>query len=621
MNNFKLYTAVTWFWFLLISVLTVLRFAPDHLHADILMNSVMSLQKLTPYYWGQNRLLNVLPLAVSWIRNPVFNLAGVLAVTSMCFYGLLYIISRFASFMAQSENEKGTALAVFIITSSAFLFVFNSALIPVVTIGHIEYSLPALLLAFSFFKLLCGKNGTNGWREFIASVVAIFFAIGINPSTVIPAVFISIALVIYRNRINLIGVLPIIASAFSFFVWSLFSKMYGDTLSYNEFSIDILYSGFSKVIDGLLHSVNLLELLVLLVMILAGRVLKFGLKDERKYRFHESVAISYAIKVAVLFFIGWLLLFSGNRWVEMNLFDIRYFVYIIFSLIFIFSLNVVMILSCFSFKKQKIIVGLLAVIAISSMASTVTASAISFKNFAVFKRVDALTEPGRHLYSGDYWVVWPSVMRDMMHGHEAYGLTFRGEANGKAAREYILGVIRDHGSAEVYCLMDTVESCINSTKSVAGPLHVLDSSFIRDGVHVIRFSEHAPLLDFKGNDFMNLPSQVGDVEGSGKTTRSHAGWLVYGPYAPLKSGQYLLSFYGSIRQSGGAYIDVVSEYGETVHGKFILKEGDGSDHLIKNATIDLPENVANLEVRVWVEAEDDITLFGYSLMPVVHQLE
>jgi len=261
--------------------------------------------------------------------------------------------------------------------------------------------------------------------------------------------------------------------------------------------------------------------------------------------------------------------------------------------------------------------GLLAFVTTSNMASTITASAISFNDFNVFKRVDALANPRHHLYAGDYWVVWPSVLRDMMHGHDAYGLTVRGEANGKAAREYILGVIRDHGNAEVYCLMDTVENCIINTNSIAGPLHAISSSFIKEGVYVIRFSEHAPFLDFKGDAFLGLPSVVGDVEGGGGvTTRFHAGLLIYGPYAPFKSGRYLLSLLGSIRQSNGAYIDVVSEGGNKVYGKFELVEGGGSDYLI-----DLPENVDDLEVRVWVEAEDDITLFGYTLMPEAHQLE
>jgi len=381
MSNYRLYTALTWLWFLLISVLTVLKIAPDNLNADILINSVMSLQKLTLYYWGQNRILNVLPLTVAWIKNPALNLAAVLVVTSMCFYGLLYLISRFASFMTRTENEKETTLTVFIIISSVFLFVFNAHFISEITIWHIEYSLPALLLIFSFFKLLCRKKSTNDWREFIAPVIAIILAIGINPSIVIPAVLTPMATAIYRKSINLTEALLIIVSGFAFLIWHLVASAYNDASLYNGFSLDILYSGLPKVIDGFLHSVNLLMLLVLFVIILIGKVVLFGLKDEQKYGFHENPVFLYATHMAILFSIGWLFLFSGNRWVETNQFSVRYFIYIFFALIFIFALHTSLILKCFSAKKQTILAGLLAIVATSSIVSTITASAASFDNF------------------------------------------------------------------------------------------------------------------------------------------------------------------------------------------------------------------------------------------------
>jgi len=261
----------------------------------------------------------------------------------------------------------------------------------------------------------------------------------VNPATVIPAVFIPMAVAIYRKNINLVGGLSIATSGFAFFVWHLVSNVYNDTSLYNGFSIDTLYSGLPKVIDGFLHSVNLLELLVLLFIILTGKVAFFSLKDEENYGFYKKPVILYATHMAILFSIGWLFLFSGNRWVEINQFYIRYFIYVIFSLIFILALHISLILKCVSVKKQTILTGLLAVFTASSVISTITESSISFNNFNVFKRVNALTQPGRHLYSGDYWVVWPSVLRDMMHGHEAYGLTIRGGGNNAEILEQFWG--------------------------------------------------------------------------------------------------------------------------------------------------------------------------------------
>lgn len=107
----------------------------------------------------------------------------------------------------------------------------------------------------------------------------------------------------------------------------------------------------------------------------------------------------------------------------------------------------------------------------------------------IFQRVNALTDSGGRLYAGDYWLVWPSVLRDMMDGYEAYGLTYRGEANKESAREYILKVIKDNGRASVYCLNDTLNNSITKVNNVAGPLHAVGSKHLKNEVLRIDFIE------------------------------------------------------------------------------------------------------------------------------------
>ncbi len=55
---------------LVLSLLTVNAFAPRFLNADVILNSVMSLQNVTLFVWGQNRLLNVVPLFSLRSRIP-----------------------------------------------------------------------------------------------------------------------------------------------------------------------------------------------------------------------------------------------------------------------------------------------------------------------------------------------------------------------------------------------------------------------------------------------------------------------------------------------------------------------------------------------------------------------
>ena len=77
-------------WLVSMSVLTVLKHAPAALNADILLNSIMSLQKVTLFYWGQNRLLSILPFIVAPATDPAVNLALVLLITYLFFSGCCY---------------------------------------------------------------------------------------------------------------------------------------------------------------------------------------------------------------------------------------------------------------------------------------------------------------------------------------------------------------------------------------------------------------------------------------------------------------------------------------------------------------------------------------------------
>jgi hypothetical protein len=72
-----------------LSVLTINRFAPQSLNADTVLHSIMSLQNVTVFYWGQNRFLNLFPWLLSWINNASANLYAELLLFSFNFFALL----------------------------------------------------------------------------------------------------------------------------------------------------------------------------------------------------------------------------------------------------------------------------------------------------------------------------------------------------------------------------------------------------------------------------------------------------------------------------------------------------------------------------------------------------
>lgn len=473
------YHIISLMWVFIISALTVNKYAPEFLNADVIINSVMSLQKVTLYYWGQNRLLNVLPFIFTGIAEPSVNLFMVLFFTSTCFYLLLYYFSRIAVKVLGIVKSDEESLKVFILISAFYVFIFKPFAIFEISLAHIEYSLPALLLSFVSFNMLQKEKSRNKFLLFIVSTLVIFIATGLNPSTLIPLIFVAIGSIAFRKKVGFWELSLLTISVVSFIIWNNISKKYGD-MPYNEFEIGILFAGLEKVLDGFFSVINLPVLLILILLLSLIKIINLlyfrnPLNNNLFYFCSNSL---------VIFSATWLLVFSASKWVEMSLFVWRYFIYAIFAILFMVSIY----LLNFVEKLGKVKSWIFSVIIFTSVCISFISPMILFSEYKIFQRVNSLTEPGSNLYAGDYWVVWPSVLRDMMQGHEAYGLTFRGDANKYSAGEYVRKRINQNGSVSVFCLNDKAESCINQVNSVVGPIRSISTTQKSDGVYIIDFT-------------------------------------------------------------------------------------------------------------------------------------
>jgi hypothetical protein len=108
-------------WLLVVSALPVIAYAPDFIGADTVLGSIMSLQNVTLYFWGQNRLLNVLPFAVSWITDPQSNLLALLYLASLASFSLLLLLALFARRAVAGRSDL--VLPVFAALSATYLLV------------------------------------------------------------------------------------------------------------------------------------------------------------------------------------------------------------------------------------------------------------------------------------------------------------------------------------------------------------------------------------------------------------------------------------------------------------------------------------------------------------------
>lgn len=128
----------------------------------------------------------------------------------------------------------------------------------------------------------------------------------------------------------------------------------------------------------------------------------------------------------------------------------------------------------------------------------------------------------------------------------------------------------------------------------------------------MEFRRHRLAFTLPGD---SLPRQVGRVISSGIQTDGRRGFLMFGPYAALPSGEYRLRVSGAVQQAKGAWIDVASSRGTIRHALFPLPDAATNGVLIDGAVV-LPAGVNDVEVRCYVETGSKLVLSGYSLEAV-----
>ncbi|MFG5053994.1 hypothetical protein ID062_16675, partial [Vibrio cholerae] len=187
----------------------------------------------------------------------------------------------------------------------------------------------------------------------------------------------------------------------------------------------------------------------------------------------------FVINFILVFISLWIFIFSSNQWVQLNAFNVRYFTFVIFSFIFIFIL--------FISNKLKLSLFLSIVMFMVSLYSE-PFKILPIRKYNVFQKVENIVgDKSYEFYAGDYWLVWPSVLRELMTGREAYGITVRGEAN----RENIKNHIREHYSNReftIFCLDQKTDACMNYIQNVLGDFNVLDVKKNVNGTFIIKLT-------------------------------------------------------------------------------------------------------------------------------------
>ncbi len=446
-------------WWIAITLLTVFRHAPEQLNSDVLLSSMMSLQNVTLFYWGQNRLLNILPFAAWPFRDPTANLWAILILPAFAFYGGL--LAACHAMVARLAFPWSTA-RLFVLMSSVFLLVFTSYGIFRMAIWHVEYGVPVLMIALAYGPLwtFCGRSD----RLWLAGA-AVFFAlaIGINPSSAILIAFIVCAGVLWRGRPTMrdFGAMGLAIVAFG--VWSYIG--HNPKMTYLGIMPGALFDGIARTAKSTLKT---LDLYAILALFLAYCGVFFATRTSPPAPRRAVVGLRWLAALLALFSVLWLGFFSMNEWVVRNGHDWRYFTFLLIGWMMMASCIGALRLSRLPRMASDALLGAIAVAAIVVTAALPT----PMRDFAVFKRVSELAPAPHRFYTGEYWDAWPLVIRDLMDGHESYGLTYRGQGNLDGTMAAVEAAIAENGYAEVACIGATLEHCRFQTERVIGPVTI-----------------------------------------------------------------------------------------------------------------------------------------------------
>ncbi|MGL3606257.1 hypothetical protein ACSV9I_07070 [Rhizobium sp. G187] len=114
----------------------------------------------------------------------------------------------------------------------------------------------------------------------------------------------------------------------------------------------------------------------------------------------------------------------------------------------------------------------------------------------------------------------------------------------------------------------------------------------------------------------NSATQVGEYKGGAIFSTNKKGFLLYGPYVAMNPGEYRLTIRG--KANGTAWSDVTSANGQTVLTSAALCTENCPYDKIFDQKFNIATKVERLEIRVFVDAGDNVRVDSYELVPSPH---
>jgi hypothetical protein len=437
--------------------MAVNRFAPDTLNADMMLHPLMSLQHTTLFFWGQNRLANLIPFLLSWITAPLPNMWAHLWLFAFSFFAFLAVLA----FAAAARLYPGIAwtgrwLLFLAMTAVSLVVLLPPSAAVLLVEGH-PYAPSFLLLSIA--ALILTRDGAGVPSQAVA-FVCLFAAIGLNPSSALVALSLA---VLWLVGLAMRKVVVIVVATILFLgAWLALSKL-GPVPPYSYFSVSLssLGSDLAQAIGAMLDALRPAGLVIVACALAVGVFAGLGSPRPRR----ERHVVLFLIALAV----GWWIAFATNEWVKTaNQSHFRYFSVSILALVIASSLLL------FSFVRDggratrmlfgavcaAVIVGLLWRPPVSWSRYGLIENMTEYVDFAARNEIAFVV--------GDYWLSWPTVFELIRRGKPGLGLAWRGEGNRAAIVAAIETDLRNGKLPRALCIAEPASACTDAAARISG---------------------------------------------------------------------------------------------------------------------------------------------------------
>lgn len=427
------------FIFIIIKFIFLIQFCSEfHFlqNGDTLLLSIISTQEVTPYYWGQDRWLNLIPFVFSFVQDTELNLILITFVQFLIFFSLPFTFLNL--YGIKNKYLTSTLFYIFILLPTSRLYHFNIFTEPyiiAISLSYINLLIIKIKLV-SNFKLYT-KNTTSiiifciSYKIcqpviFLYAFHFLFFYLKEFPEFNLKDITIFLIKKIFSKEFMIYFFLVLIT--FSFVEILHYFKNIGEIIQDRKMNIILSPVYAFKSINNLfnnydtIYEKNKVHFIVLIISFLI-----FFVKIKKRIEYNSKPLI-----ILLCSSVTNILLFSVLEWTELNSYHPRYIIYSSVLLCLFSSVTISSIIS-YVFPKRYINHISLVLLIICLLLTLIIHNPT--KPISVTKRLETvmfnksritIDDKKVHGAIGNYWSVWPAVWLNNAYGrHDYFGVSFR----------------------------------------------------------------------------------------------------------------------------------------------------------------------------------------------------